>query len=736
MRKIKRQIAVLCIALMVFAGLASAADTTATWISTSSTDMNNVANYSFDPAAQVGITADTKLRFIDTTGTEANATATGNFTCGSFITSGFPANISLSGRTTTIGKSGGKMSISQLGTINYGANVLFTATPCTLYIDSSGAAAANAQFKVNAANVNLRVKIDTTCMGSGYVLFGNNSTTSPCTVTQFGNINNGNNLELDINMGAGAGVNNVYDANGYNIACGDFYPGNSAAGNSKVVLGSGTHNIKTYNNFYNSGTCSLYLNTSSITCRGNWTFAANHAVNPGTSVVTFTAGGTITSAGNHYYYDVIHNSSGTLTIGDSLLCNGDFTNTAGNYTQASKISRVAGDFLQNGTGTLNLGNGVFMTGNNGQFHVGSTSGTVTATACSLRYSGTGQTDDDDLGITIKCFNVAASASVTSGGAAATRTFADGAGSIPLTVGANGSFTNNNAITVLTSTVGTKYWNIDATATMAGTGQYRLQCGANSITDTVPAITYTGTGALNIGGTSSVTGWTNLLTGNVSWGTGTVSLTTGTGSTGTFNGNGFGISNLGTIRTSPSASTNLTTSMGSGAYTCSTFQYALTGTDSINWNSSVWTIKKDTLRIRSGAVSTPSTARINFTNPTLRARIIANATSVPVCSLRRGAYVDSGATFAELLFNRAGLCTLTAQKAKKITITTLDSLDWSGPDTSNRNRWHSSTDDTVRTSRDTLDIPGTRGFANMRWRNTYSPDTIRCRTGCKSEGGNY
>jgi hypothetical protein len=152
---------------------------------------------------------------------------------------------------------------------------------------------------------------------------------------------------------------------------------------------------------------------------------------------------------------------------------------------------------------------------------------------------------------------------------------------------------------------------------------------------------------------------------------------------------------------------------------------------------------DTLFFQDTVKGTASNTFMSVSDATTRVylgsvkRLTLNGATLPACSSSGSPrQVYGGGGFNKYLMKRAGNDSLTIQAGTKLTIGSLDSVDWSGPDTSNRNRIASSVDDTVRTSRDTLDIPGTRGFAYMRWRNTYSPDTIRCRTGCKSEGGCY
>jgi hypothetical protein len=121
----------------------------------------------------------------------------------------------------------------------------------------------------------------------------------------------------------------------------------------------------------------------------------------------------------------------------------------------------------------------------------------------------------------------------------------------------------------------------------------------------------------------------------------------------------------------------------------------------------------------------------------RPTLAINGATAPICTLGNGAIINGGGTFAELRLNRSGSDTVVFEKQKKVTITTIDSLDWSGPDTSHRNRVASSVNDTLSTSRDTIRfMSGTVGFAYMWFRNNVFIDTVRCRTGCKSEGGNY
>ena len=88
---------------------------------------------------------------------------------------------------------------------------------------------------------------------------------------------------------------------------------------------------------------------------------------------------------------------------------------------------------------------------------------------------------------------------------------------------------------------------------------------------------------------------------------------------------------------------------------------------------------------------------------------------------------------------SGNDTLVLQKQNNFTFTSLDSLDWSGAaaTASGRNYVLSSQNDTLSSSRDTIIIPYSIGFSNLYLRNqTILNNSMRCKTGCKSGGGNY
>jgi hypothetical protein len=116
------------------------------------------------------------------------------------------------------------------------------------------------------------------------------------------------------------------------------------------------------------------------------------------------------------------------------------------------------------------------------------------------------------------------------------------------------------------------------------------------------------------------------------------------------------------------------------------------------------------------------------------RITTGRETQPVTQVFGSCRIDSGCTFARLQFPTTGTDTCLFGKRQKFVFTALDSTDWSH--TTGR---HYVMSDSA-TIRDTLDLPGNRGFRRMTWRDQViaGTDTMRCTRAdsCKSLGGNY
>lgn len=159
---------------------------TGTWTSTSSTDANDVDNYSwYPPIPPTALDATCSLRFIDTTGTEASATFGQNTTVKTIQTvSGYAGNISWSGYTLTCES----FNFADNGTLHMGNGVVFsssrkrstiastvgtvTSTSCTLFVSGPRDSLNDAKGQVFA-----RLRL---APSSSYYQWGSNNTTFLC----------------------------------------------------------------------------------------------------------------------------------------------------------------------------------------------------------------------------------------------------------------------------------------------------------------------------------------------------------------------------------------------------------------------------------------------------------------------------------------------------------------------------------------------------------------------------
>lgn len=278
-------------------------------------------------------------------------------------------------------------------------------------------------------------------------------------------------------------------------------------------------------------------------------------------------------------YDLIMNNTSIVnaTASGNVSCKS--LTVAANYSGNLSFSGQTVTFSEgasfDGTGTLNLGNGITCNGASATFHVGSGVGTLTASSCVLTLNGTtGMTLDDDKGITFKHLVLGASALVTNSGLATT-TVSDSL--TPLTLGSNAVLTLSRQISEIISGA-VDAFTLGAGASIAGTALLQIS-PAGSVT--IPAITRSASIYIVPSSNSIVT-----LTGNISCTTFRIYAATATC---TFNQNGktitatalnIGLSSSGNFTFNFNSTVNITTFDGSGFNG---------GTQAINLGTSVWTV---------------------------------------------------------------------------------------------------------------------------------------------------
>lgn len=174
----------------------------------------------------------------------------------------------------------------------------------------------------------------------------------------------------------------------------------------------------------------------------------------------------------------------TDIVCNSIVVSGTY---GGNISWAGKSLSTSGDFIDDGTGTRNLGSGIIMNGNSATLHLGSTLGTVTATSCVLYMNGTtGMTFDIDKATTFNRLVLGNSVVLSSTGSAAS-TFISA--SVPLTMGTNCTFSNTPAIFFRRTTSGDIH-QTGAGSIISGVN-IQFPIGAAGIACTFPTLTVTG-----------------------------------------------------------------------------------------------------------------------------------------------------------------------------------------------------------------------------------------------------
>jgi hypothetical protein len=280
-----------------------------------------------------------------------------------------------------------------------------------------------------------------------------------------------------------------------------------------------------------------------------WTRSSSNVVFNGDSTTVYLKGdGTVTASQTRITRDTIKSSGlwSTLTwssgappiAGDTVYkVGGPYNDTMNaNYTIAAFvcIAGTAGThwrngytltvtsnlgYVDDGTGTRDMGTGLTANGASGTIHFGSTLGTVTATACVLTMNGTtAMVIDDDKGITAKSLTLGENAVTTNSGAQITWYVNAGT---PLTMTNGGTFTLNKDI-VISSTTSATIYSLTGSYVINGNSILYLyidtkngNVGPN--TWTLPSLTMGGTVGLVMQNILANSVYTFNVTGNISVG---------------------------------------------------------------------------------------------------------------------------------------------------------------------------------------------------------------------------
>ena len=262
------------------------------------------------------------------------------------------------------------------------------------------------------------------------------------------------------------------------------------------------------------------LNVWSASSAGNWNTAGNWSL------------GHVPTSGESVLFSSASVNGCTFDVSPSVVNFYIESSYTGAMTMAGQTLTLSGDFIHYGLGTINLGNGITMNGNTATLAIKSTVGTVTATSCALIFNGTiGMTLslDKDLDPTFggfKSITLGTNAYVTVFQSTSLNSFIFRGATTVGTFGNNSTFIVNHNTVGFTATATQSLFSFGAGVTFAGRGS--IVCGqANGFTPTVtiPAVTYTGTGAwsfVSVGFNDNIAS-KFLFTGSINLGTNNFSL---------------------------------------------------------------------------------------------------------------------------------------------------------------------------------------------------------------------
>lgn len=154
----------------------------------------------------------------------------------------------------------------------------------------------------------------------------------------------------------------------------------------------------------NDDQCTVNFGTCTLSCGGNFTLGTDWDFDAGTSQITFNTGtATVISCAGHTLYNVIvaKTSNVNVSLGDNFSANSLVVNSgaSGNFTVTPTDFSItlASTFSFNSTGTLRVA-AVTINGD-GDFIIGSATGTVTLTNAAIEMKGTGSFQIDKASLT-------------------------------------------------------------------------------------------------------------------------------------------------------------------------------------------------------------------------------------------------------------------------------------------------------------------------------------------------
>jgi hypothetical protein len=151
---------------------------------------------------------------------------------------------------------------------------------------------------------------------------------------------------------AGGSSGIIFLTNNFPVYASQFLVYSNSTGTSLVKLGSATHAFGSFDVSLANATTTDSLQGCTINLSGNMTLSATSVFVAGTSTVNVTNTSTVTTANKHFWNLVCNGATKVITFVNRLVCENNFTITAGKPAMASAaLDTVATDWVNNLTST-------------------------------------------------------------------------------------------------------------------------------------------------------------------------------------------------------------------------------------------------------------------------------------------------------------------------------------------------------------------------------------------------
>lgn len=338
-----------------------------------------------------------------------------------------------------------------------------------------------------------------TYTGTGPFYITDTTTITDWTTQLTGKLNLDNTAELHIYTTSN-GSRGCFDTNGYDMTCGNIYPGGDASSSMSILYKSGKHSWGSYDGSrYNSSNVIQDFSSSNVTCNGDWTHGSNHSIIHSSDNIIFTG-----AFGSKAEYNIVSNNKSFLdaTVNcssvskiirarDNFSCRNFSTAVnLGRWTNYDSTLSISGNGYF-ATRTHDLGRALIFTGNNAVARFDSTIVTMDSTTA-VFFNGNGSQFNSWKSWSIERLTVNGS-DLTTGvdGATGTITILHSTATPLLNLGVNTAFVSNQPLVIQVGGVANyNAFSFGSGYAFRGTGSVRFIGGTGNLNISV---NYTGSG---------------------------------------------------------------------------------------------------------------------------------------------------------------------------------------------------------------------------------------------------